>query len=64
VTNGVNVGAYVPVAEAEVLSSEYPQFGDYAHADAIPDSHPVAFIVRSVVWHLGHWNETASQEMK
>jgi hypothetical protein len=60
VTNGVNVGAYMPAAEAEVLSSEYPQFGDYAHADAIPDTHPVAFIVRSVVWYLGQLDEGES----
>jgi hypothetical protein len=48
------------IHEAEVLSSEYPQFGDYAHADAIPDTHPVAFIVRSVVWYLGQLDEGES----
>jgi len=60
VTNGVNVGVYVPVAEAEVLSSEYPQFGDYAHPDAMPDANPVAFTVRSVVWCLGQLDEEES----
>jgi hypothetical protein len=56
----VSVGAYVPVAEAEVLSSEYPQFGDYVHSDAMPDVHPVAFTVRSVVWYLGRLGEGES----
>jgi len=58
--NGVSLGAYVPVAEAEVLSSEYPQFGDYAHLDAIPDAHSVAFTVQSVAWYLGKLDEGES----
>jgi hypothetical protein len=60
VANGVSVGAYMPVAEAEVLSSEYPQFGDYTHPEAIPGAHPVAFTVRSVVWYLGQLDEGES----
>lgn len=60
VTNGANVGAYVPVAEAEVLSSGYLQFGDYAHPDAIHDAQSVAFTVRSVVSYLGQQDEGES----
>jgi hypothetical protein len=57
---GVNVGAYMPVAEAEVLSSDYPQFGDYAHLDAMLDAHPVSFTVRSVLWYSGQLDEGES----
>jgi hypothetical protein len=38
VTNDVNAG--------EVLSSNYPQFGDYAHPDSMPDAHLAASTVQ------------------
>jgi hypothetical protein len=38
--SGVDAGAYVTVAEGEVLFSDYPQFGDYAHPNSMPDGPP------------------------
>lgn len=60
VASGVDAGAYVTVAEGEVLSSDYPQFGDYAHPDSMPDAYPVAFTVQSMVWYLRQLGEGES----